>query len=109
MKNILYTIILSFLFSYTHAGMTDHINKREETQKKEKAIIDLNPIPDKAKIIFIRENRFIGSALGARIKINGADIKKIGNAAAYVHTIEEGKYIISCTVFMTPGQDKIEN
>ena len=40
MKNILYTIILSFLFSYTHAGMTDHINKREETQKKEKAIID---------------------------------------------------------------------
>ena len=108
MKNILYIIILSFMFSSAYAGMTEHINKGEEAQKKEKPIIDLNPIPDKAKIVFIRESRFVGSALGARIKIDGVDVKKVGSGVAYVHAMEEGSHIISCTAFMTPGQHKIE-
>ena len=79
MKNILYTIILSFLFSSTYAGMTDQIKNQTNPEAdvsldeycidKTKEKIKLQPDDNKyARLVFMRDNSKAGLGASHRFK-----------------------------------------
>jgi len=88
MKNILYTIILSFLFSSAYAGMTDQIKNQTNPEAdvsldeycidKTKEKIKLRPDDNKyARLVFMRNNSKLGWGTSrkqiSKITINKTD------------------------------------